>query len=223
MKDLVFRLDREADKLIGSLDEHPVARTLFAGTITAARYASYLEQTAHYVAVSRELLYASGERLREMRRHPSLARLLIAKSEEESGHDAWARGDRRAIGFGADGAGPNVAVQAYVFGHRFEAELGSGAAFLGTAYLLEALSARRASSTARNLLARSGIPGIERAVTFLRAHGEEDLGHIAELATLLRGFTDPAEVEAILRSARRTRLFFPGFFSSPLGSGGARP
>jgi Iron-containing redox enzyme len=213
MKDLVFKLDQEADRLIGSLDAHPVARTLFEGTITAPRYADYLEQTQHYVAVARELLRASGDRLLETRRHPLLARLLIEKSEEETGHEAWARDDRAAIGFGAVDTGPNVAVQAYVFGHRFEADMGSGAAFLGTAYILEALSASRASRAAQNLLARSRIPGIEGAVTFLRAHGEEDIGHIARLATLLRGFTDAADIEAILRSARRTRLFFPGFFS----------
>jgi Iron-containing redox enzyme len=213
MRDLVFKLDREADRLIGSLDAHPVARTLFAGTITAPRYADYLEQTQHYVAVAQELLRSSGERLLEARRHPFLARLLIEKSKEETGHDAWARDDRAAIGFGAADTGPNVAVQAYVFGHRFEADMGSGAAFLGTAYILEALSASKASSTVENLLARSRIPGIEGAVTFLRAHGEEDIGHIARLATTLRGFTDTADIEAILRSARRTRLFFPGFFS----------
>lgn len=215
MRDLVFTLDREADKLIDRLDEHPVARMLFDGTIAAGHYAEYLTQTQHYVGVAHELLRASGERLLVTRRHPSLAHLLIEKSEEEAGHDVWARDDRVAIGFGAASSSPNVAVQAYIFGHRFEAEMGTGAAFLGTAYVLEALSARRASSTVRNLLARSRIPGIEGAVTFLRAHGEEDLGHIAQLATLLRGFTDPADADTILRSARRTRLFFPGFFASP--------
>lgn len=215
MRDLVFSLERETDKLIDSLEEHRVARTLFDGTITAGDYAEYLEQTEHYVGVAHELLRASGERLLATCRHPVLARLLIEKSEEETGHDAWARDDRAAIGFGAAGSGPNVAVQAYIFGHRFEAEMGSGAAFLGTAYVLEALSARRAPSTVRSLLLRSRIPGIERAVTFLRVHGEEDHGHIARLAAMLRGFTAPADVEAILRSARRTRLFFPGFFPSP--------
>jgi pyrroloquinoline quinone (PQQ) biosynthesis protein C len=214
MNDLVFKLDREATKLITSLDEHPVARTLFAGTITAGDYAEYLEQTQHYVGVAHELLRASGERLLATRRHPRLARLLLEKSAEETGHDAWARADRRALGLDAPSAGPNVAVQAYIFSHRFEAEMGSGAAFLGTAYVLEALSARRAPSTVRNLLARRRIAGIEKAVTFLRAHGEEDQGHIRELAAILHSFGDRADTDAILRSARRTRLFFPGFFAS---------
>ena len=215
MRDLVLKLDREVNKLIGDLDRHPVARTLFAGTISAIHYAAYLEQTQHYVAVAPELLRSSGERLLATRRHASLALLLIAKSGEESGHDAWARDDRAAIGFSEPGSGPNVAVQAYISGHRFEAQMGSGAAFLGTAYVLEALSARRAPRIVRNLVAKSRIAGIEKGVTFLRAHGEEDRDHIERLATILRGFGDPADTEAILRSARRTRLFFPGFFSSP--------
>lgn len=215
MKNLVVRLDREVDKLIDSLDAHPIARTLFTGTISVEHYAAYLEQTQHYVGVAHELLRKSGERLLATHRHPLLARLLIEKSEEEAGHDTWARNDRMALGFEAACSGPNVAVQAYIAVHRFEAEMGSGAAFLGTAYLLEALSARRAPSAVRNLLLRSRIPGIERAVTFLRAHGEADQGHIAKLATALRDITAPEDAEAIVRSARRTRLYFPGFFPSP--------
>ena len=216
MNDIVAALDREADLLIEGLEEHPVARTLFDGTITAAHYAAYLDQTQHYVAVAGELLRASGERLATARRHPRLAQLLLQKSGEEDGHDAWARADLRAIGFGGTSAGPNLAVQAYVFSHRFEAHLGSGVAFLGTAYVLEALSARRAGLAARNLLTRSRIPGIEGAVTFLRAHGEEDQGHLAHLVATLRGFTEPDDVDAVLHSALRTRRFFPGFFPSPL-------
>ncbi|WP_437619673.1 iron-containing redox enzyme family protein [Sorangium sp. So ce1151] len=215
MKDLVFRLDREADKLIESLDEHPVARTLFAGTITAGRYAAYLEQTQHYVGVAHELLRSSGERLLATGQHPSLARLLIDKSEEEAGHEVWARNDRAALGFGSNAAGPNVAVQAYIYTHRFEAQEGCGAAFLGTAYVLEALSARRASIAVQHLLRRSRMRGIEGAVTFLRGHAEEDGGHIERLAGVLRGLTANSDNEAIVRSARRTRQFFPGFFSSP--------
>jgi hypothetical protein len=215
MNDLVAALDHEADLLIGSLEQHPVARTLFDGTITAEHYASYLDQTQHYVGVAGELLRASGERLAATRRHPDLARLLFQKAEEEIGHDAWAHADRRALGLDGGGAGPNAAVQAYVFSHRFEAQQGSGAAFLGTAYVLEALSARRAGVAAQNLLARGYIKGIGGAVSFLRAHGEADLAHIAHLAAILRGFTHPDDFDAILHSARSTRRFFPGFFASP--------
>ncbi len=90
---------------------------------------------------------------------------------------------------------------------------GSGAAFLGTAYVLEALSARRAPIAVQNILAKSRIPGIEGAVTFLQGHGEADQDHIAHLASVLRAFTDPEDVEAILRSAKSTARFFPEFFS----------
>jgi hypothetical protein len=214
MHDIVFELDREADTLIASLDRHPVARALFEGTIGAAPYASYLEQTEHYVGVAEHLLRASGERLLATGRHGALARLLIEKSREERGHEGWARDDRRALGLGALGSGPNVAVRAYVSYHLFQAEIGSGAAFLGTAYVLEALSARRAPVAVQNILAQRNIPGIEGAVTFLREHGDADQDHLAGLAAHLRGFTDPEEVEAILHSARSTRLFFPGFFST---------
>ena len=213
MHDLVFELDREANALTHDLDRHPVARALFDGTISAPEYAAFLQQTEHYVGVSAHLLQASGERLGAMGRHPALSRLLLAKAGEERGHERWARADRRALGVDAADAGPNVAVQAYVLCHRFQAEQGSGVAFLGTAYVLEALSARRAPATVQNLLARSRIPGIGRAVTFLRAHGEADQDHISSLTAILRGFSEAEEALAILHSARSTRLFFPGFFA----------
>jgi pyrroloquinoline quinone (PQQ) biosynthesis protein C len=214
MNDLVAALDREANLLIESLEEHPVARTLFDGTISADHYAAYLNQTQHYVGVACELLRASGERLAASGQHQCLAQLLLEKSTEEDGHDAWARADLRALGREDAGTGPNLAVQAYVYGHRYEAHTGSGAAFLGTAYVLEALSARRAVRAAQSLVAERRIPGIERAVTFLRAHGDADEGHIAALAATLRGFTDPRDQDAILHSARSTRRLFPGFFPS---------
>jgi pyrroloquinoline quinone (PQQ) biosynthesis protein C len=212
MKDIVFELDRVVNLLLGNLDRHPVARTLFEGTITAHHYAGYLEQTAYYVGVSEQLLRSSGERLLAAGQHPALARLLLEKSKEERGHERWADRDRRALGFGAASFGPNVAVQAYIAYHRFQAELGSGVAFLGTAYVLEALSARRAPMTVQNLLAQRRIDGIDAAVTFLREHGEADQDHIAGLAAILRGFSEPEDMEAILHSAQSTRLFFPGFF-----------
>lgn len=213
MTDLVFKLDREANRLIDTLDQHPTARTLFDGSISAAHYAHYLEQTEHYVGVSDELLRASGQRLLATGRHAFLGRLLLKKAGEEAGHDIWARDDRRALGFGDATLGPSLAVQAYIATHRFEAERGSGAAFLGTAYVLEAISARRAPAAVRSLLAKSRIPGIEGAVRFLKEHGEADQEHLAQLATILRAFSDPVEAESILRSARSTRRFFPEFFS----------
>jgi hypothetical protein len=210
MHDLVVELDRETDALIHDLDRHPVARALFDGTIGAPEYAAYLQQTEHYVGSSAHLLRASGERLGATGRHPELSRLLVAKAGEERGHERWARADRLALDVGDDS--PNLAVQAYLLGHRVQAEQGSGAAFLGTAYVLEALSARRAPAAVQNLLARSRIPGIGQAVTFLRAHGEADQDHIGGLAATLRCFSEAAEVEAILHSARSTRRLFPLFF-----------
>lgn len=213
MHDLVCELDREVCALVCTLDEHPVARTLFDGTITAAHYAHYLEQTEHYVGVSDELLRGSGERLLATRRHPVLARLLLQKAKEEANHDAWARNDRRAIGFANAGTGPGPAAEAYIATHRFEMKRGSGAAFLGTAYILEAVSAKLAPRAVKNLLGRSRIPNIRGAVTFLKGHGDADQGHIAHLAGVLGGVTDPAEMEAIVRSAQSTARFFPELFS----------
>jgi len=47
------------------------------------------------------------------------------------------------------------------------------------------------------LLARTAIPSIHKAVTFLRGHAGADGAHVAELMAVLRALTDPAEQSAI--------------------------
>ncbi len=115
-----------------------------------------------------------------------------------------------------------AAVEAYVAWNRFTAEAGSPTAFLGTSYVLEALSASRAGVATRNLLKHSTIPGIHRAVTFLRGHSNADEGHVAELTTLLGSLNDAEECEAILLSAHTTRALYPGLFEQP-ASGAREP
>ena len=213
--DLLTLLENESQALIRQLDTHPRVRQLFEGTLDAEAYAYYLVQTYHYVRWTTPLLALAGRRMVVQGRHPVLASLLLHKAKEETGHERWLLADLHNLGWSTEAvehAPRSAAVEAYVAWNRFTAEAGSPSAFLGTAYVLEALSAGRAGAAARSLLERSGIPGIHRAVTFLRGHGDADEGHVAELATLLGSLTDPEESEALLLSARTTRALYPGLF-----------
>ena len=85
-------------------------------------------------------------------------------------------------------------------------------AFLGAAYALELMSMSRAQLAATNLRARSAIPGIHRAVSFLAGHGEADAGHVALLADVLARLDDPEDAEEIRLSAATLRRLYPRFF-----------
>ena len=216
--DLITTLENESRELIHQLDAHPRVRQLFEGTLEAEAYAHYLVQTYHYVRWTTPLLALAGRRMAVQGRHPALASLLLHKAKEETGHERWLLADLRNLGWSAEAverAPQCAAVEAYVAWNRFTAEAGSPTAFLGTAYVLEALSASRAGTAARNLVAHGAIPDIRRAVTFLRGHGDADEGHVAELTTLLGALTAPEEQEALLLSARTTRALYPGLFEEP--------
>ncbi|AKJ02969.1 heme oxygenase-like protein [Archangium gephyra] len=216
--DLLTALENESRALIAQLDAHPKVRQLFEGTLDTEAYAHYLAQTYHYVRWTTPLLALAGQRMVVQGRHPALASLLLHKAKEETGHERWLLADLRHLGWSSaavERTPRGVAVEAYVAWNRFTSEAGSPTAFLGTAYVLEALSASRAGAAARNLVERGGIPGIHRAVTFLRGHGDADEGHVSELATLLGSLTDPGECEALILSARMTRLLYPGLFEEP--------
>lgn len=208
-------LEQEAHALVEMLDAHPAARRLFEGRIDAGGYASYLVQTYHYVRWTTPLLAEAGERMKRLGQHPELAELLVRKAVEERGHERWLLADLRNLGWPAErveGAARYPAVDAYVAWNRYTSVSGVPTAFLGTAYVLEYLSVQRAARTVERLLSADAIPNIRKAVTFLRGHGDADGEHVAELASVLRSFTDGEEQEALLLSARTTRALYPGFF-----------
>ncbi|QRN97336.1 iron-containing redox enzyme family protein [Archangium violaceum] len=209
-------LEHEARTLLEELDAHPAARRLFDGTLDAGGYARYLVQTYHYVRWSTPLLAEAGQRMKHLGLHPELGELLIQKAAEERGHERWLLADLRNLGWPAErveGAGRSPAVTAYIAWNRYTTMSGMPAAFLGTAYVLEYLSVHRASATVERLLAANTIPNIHKAVTFLRGHGNADGAHVAELVSVLRSLTDPAEQSALLLSARTTRALYTGLFA----------
>jgi pyrroloquinoline quinone (PQQ) biosynthesis protein C len=108
---------------------------------------------------------------------------------------------------------PNPAVTAYVAWNRFTSRCGRPEAFLGTAYVLEYLSVHRAQQSVERMLAANAIPNIRKAVTFLKAHGTADVGHVEELTSLLSPLVDREEQAALLLSARTTRVLYLGLFA----------
>lgn len=214
---LVEILDSSVDDLLAALDEQPVARRILAGDVTTDEYAAFLGQTYLYVRQTRPLLRRAGERLMQMRRSPSLARLFLQKADEEDGHDVWILQDLEAIDRPLDERRlpcPSTAVAAYVAWNQFQVEGGWPLGFLGTAYVLESLADARARITAENLVKRSRIAGIAAGVRFLRGHGDADEHHRNELRRVLSVISSPTDREAIALSADVTASLYLGMFSA---------
>lgn len=217
MNSLVETLDLSVSDLLDALDEHPTARRLLAGDVNTYEYAAFLEQTYLYVRQSRPLLRRAGERLNTLRRAPTLARLFLQKADEEEGHEAWVLADLEAIHCPIDEhrlPKPSTAVAAYIAWNQFQVEAGWPLGFLGTAYVLEALSHARAGMTAENLVKKNRIPGIHHGVRFLRGHADADEHHIDMLRRVLEVVSLPSDQEAIALSAAVTATLYLGMFSA---------
>ncbi len=216
--DWLDSLRHEARMLVHELDATPAVRRLFEGRIRQDDYVHYLVQSYQYVRWSTQFFTESGERMHREGRNPALAELLFQKAWEEQGHEQWLLKDLEALGWTqerVERAPIRPAVRAYVEWNRFTTQVGVPAAFLGTAYVLEYLSVKRAPGSVERLIAESGIPHIHKAVLFLKGHGAADGDHVADLESALRAVTSPEEQAALLHSARTTRILFPRFFREP--------
>ncbi|MDC0742438.1 iron-containing redox enzyme family protein [Polyangium mundeleinium] len=216
MNALVETLDTTVSDLLSALDAHPAARRLLAGDLDTDEYAAFLGQTYLYVRQTRPLLRRAGERLARAGKALDLARLFLQKADEEQGHDLWVLEDLAAIGRAQSPAAPprpSPAVTAYIAWNQFQVEAGSPLAFLGTAYILEALSQARAGTTAAHLVARRRIPGIERGVRFLRGHADADEGHTSVLRGLFARLEAEGDRRAITLSAAVTAALYLGMFA----------
>lgn len=214
---LLETLDLSVTDLLAALDAHPLARRLMAGDIEPYEYAAFLEQTYLYVRQTRPLLRRAGERLHVLRRAPTLARLFLQKADEEQGHELWVLEDLAAIGYPLDERHcpkPSTPIAAYLAWNHFQVEADWPLGFIGTAYLLEALSSASAGKTAANLVKKNHIPGIQNGVRFLRGHADADDHHLDMLRRLLTVVSQPADVEAIALSAAVTATLYLGMFSA---------
>lgn len=215
--DLIHELNTDAVAVSRSLGEVAILQRLLDGSIGRKEYVLFLTQSFHYVRWTAPLLARSGERLRTLGGSESMSDLLAQKAHEESGHERWLLADLASLAVGETAtlaSEPSPAIAAYVAWNRFEAEVGSPLAILGTAFILEHLAAQGAGDVARRIEQSGRIANIHRATRFLRGHGASDVGHLAELSRALREISDPEQREAIRLSARTTRALYGRFFTA---------
>lgn len=199
------------------LDRTDFFYRLCNGLLTREEYIRFLAQSRHFVVLSMPTLAKCGERLRSLGKHERLAELLFEKADEEYHHEVLLDNDIEKLGMSAADAlssGPGPWVNAYNAWIAAISESDTPAAYLGSAYVLEALAVHRASQAAKALEANSSIPAIDKATSFLRVHGEADVGHVEELENVLVGLDDPVEIESMAVTAEVTRRFYIGMMRS---------
>ncbi len=204
------RLQDVAQSALTLFDQHPLGGQLMQGTLPIAYLKGYYAQLARYVGHSRALLEATATELKQT--HPELSLLSGEKAlEENDDHVRWIYQDLAALGVSqeqAQAAPLAAATEAYIAWNWHMVESGCAAAFLGTAFALEAVSSRRAGSVADNLERCAGVPA--RALTFLRQHGELDGDHTEQLLAALDRLPSGLVAEQVLLSARVTAQLMPG-------------
>jgi pyrroloquinoline quinone (PQQ) biosynthesis protein C len=222
--DIVLVLDRLIEDTVATLRADPVFGRIFDGTASRELYLRFLTETFHYVKQTQLQLQAGARALRD---HPDPARRALAArfahhEEEEIGHERWVLDDIRALGGdveAAERAEPGAAVKAYLAMGAFVWQSRHPLGLMGIGTLLEGISEKLGTSAARNLEERSGIAGIGKALSFLRSHGEADVGHMEEARAALRSVADERDREVIVLCAKMTALYYTHLLYT--GHGGA--
>jgi pyrroloquinoline quinone (PQQ) biosynthesis protein C len=210
----IRRLEQDALAVIDAIDAHPLLGALVRGEISPEGYRAFLRATYHYVRWSGPLLAETAAGVRRSGRTPWLVELLDRKTREESPHDRWVLDDLAVCGENVElvkAAAPPRAVSAYVEWSRSLAQAGSPG-YLGAAFVLEFVSARRAKAAAESLRARGKIPHLTQALSFLDGHGDADVGHVASLLEVISRVEDPQDRAEIGLSAEVMRRLYPLFF-----------
>ncbi|MGK9169780.1 hypothetical protein KXR53_25935 [Inquilinus limosus] len=203
----------EAVAMVAAVRQTRSARSLLDGTAGVATYANTLREAYHYQRVLPSTLALAAERMLDHGRYVPIALLLQEKAGEVAGLDLRILADLEVLGFSrADvvNSVPAPPTQAYVAWLRFLCRSDHPAGFLGIAYALEYLAATCAGAAADSLGQAGRIPGIRRALSFLRNRADAREGHVRTLAATLPELDDPAEIDSILTSARVTRMLYAG-------------
>jgi pyrroloquinoline quinone (PQQ) biosynthesis protein C len=138
----------------------------------------------------------------------------MSAKEDEGSHDRWALNDALALGMSEAAVyavQPSEAVKAYRAYTGYLARH-QPVGVLGVAYVLETFGCERAGQAATNLVTHSGIPSIEKAVSFLAGHGTEDQDHVRILAEVLSDVHDPRDAAVVELAAELTIQLYPSFF-----------
>ena len=195
---------------------HPIFYVLSHGLMTRRHYVAYLKETYHLVRHTSKALALVGANLADDRR--DLRGWFFAQSLDEHNHDLFCVKDLNALGEDPSkvldgqmmpGAWGLVAQNYYM------AAYGNPVGIVGVATGTEALGADLATTFAQLLVDKYGIP--RNATTFLRTHGQSDVGHVAEAKRALNDFVhSESDLRDIVFAREMTLRYYGQLFSDVL-------
>lgn len=181
--------------------EAPLISDAVSGDFDLTMYVAFLTNAFHHVRYTVPLMMACGARI-----DPARPRLLAAVREyvdEEIGHEHWILNDLAACGADKEliaESQPNLETDVLVRYVRDYITQTNPLGFFGMVHVLEGTSTSLASATADLVQAQLGLP--DAAFSYLRSHGDLDIGHVEFFKTLLEQLTT-TEMEHVLIVAER--------------------
>jgi pyrroloquinoline quinone (PQQ) biosynthesis protein C len=179
----------------------PIIRRALAGKIQRDEYIAFLTQAFHHVRHTVPLLMAVGARL------PTgldwLRKQIIHYTEEEEGHEQWILNDIEAAGGDASSAStstPSTATDSMVAYAYDTAMRRNPVGFFGMVFVLEGASVALACDVADRIQATLQLP--DRALTYLRSHGQLDQQHVQHLYGILDRLDREQDRAAVEQCAR---------------------
>ena len=191
----------------------PIIQAALAGAVTREQYIAFLTEAYHHVRHTVPLLMICAARLPD--RLNWLRKAAVEYIEEEIGHDDWILHDLAACGADADAikrSAPGMATDVMV-GYAFDTvQRRNPLGFFGMAHVLEGTSVALATKAASSLQSALGLPG--DAFTYLASHGELDIDHTAQFATLMNRLDDADDRADVIRAAKTFFRLYGDIFRS---------
>lgn len=206
---LASRTAAGRDYLTGS----PIIGRALGGQILRDEYIAFLTQAFHHVRHTVPLLMAVGVRLPA--RLGWLRKEIIHYTEEEEGHDQWILNDIEAAGGDsstAESSLPSVATDAMVAYAYDTAMRRNPVGFFGMVFVLEGASVALASDAADRIQSALQLPN--KAMTYLRSHGQLDRQHVHHLYAILNRFDEAQDRSAVEQCAQAMFRLYGNVFRS---------
>lgn len=179
----------------------PIIQRALTGQIQRDEYIAFLTEAFHHVRHTVPLLMAVGSRLPA--RLGWLRKEIIHYTEEEEGHEQWILNDIQAAGGDSSAAAtsqPSSATDAMVAYAYDTASRRNPVGFFGMVFVLEGASVALACNAADRIQTSLQLPN--KAMTYLRSHGQLDKQHVQDLYAILNRFDEEQDRAAVERCAQ---------------------
>ncbi|MFQ5755007.1 MAG: TenA family transcriptional regulator [Acidiferrobacterales bacterium] len=196
-----------------ALYQIPFIQDGVAGRLDLPVYIAFLTEAYHHVKHTIPLLMACGARVPE---RVAWLRTAIGKYiEEEMGHEEWILSDIQAGGGDVDAVchgKPRLATELMVAYAYDTIQRRNPIGFFGMVQVLEGTSIQHATRAAKALQHSLKLP--KQAFSYLRSHGELDIGHVEFFRDLMNRLDRNEDKAAVIHCAKAMYQLYGDIFRS---------